>query len=148
MSQSKELEASRLGQANMSALREALQAAGLPADDLDAPDVTMFAFQRAGKLVGYGGLELHGDDALLRSIIVDRKHRSEGVGRRIVAMLSACARDLGGKRGFLLTTSADRYFAKLGFASVDRRNAPESIRATRQMAASCPASAVLMKKAL
>lgn len=145
---STELDASPLARADMPAMREALRAAALPADDLDAPDVMLFAFRRGGDNVGHGGFELHGEDALLRSIVVDPAFRGEGLGRRIVEWLGACARDLGGARGFLLTTNADRYFAKLGFAPVDRRDAPESIKATRQMAALCPSSAVLMMKAL
>ncbi len=143
-----ELDASRLAPADMAAMREALRSAALPADDLDAPDVMPFVFRRAGDDVGYGGLELHGDNALLRSIVVDPDYRGEGVGRRIVELLSARARAFGAARAFLLTASADRWFAKFGFASLDRRDAPASIAATRQMAALCPASAVLMTKAL
>jgi GNAT superfamily N-acetyltransferase len=129
------------------ALRAALSAAGLPIDDLDAPCLGLFAYARNDRIVGYGGLEVYGDDALARSIVVALEHRGEGVGRRIVELLLAQAAGLGARRLYLLTTNAERYFAGLGFAAIDRREAPAAILATRQMAALCPASATLMMKA-
>jgi amino-acid N-acetyltransferase len=45
---------------------------------------------------------------------------------------------------YLLTTTAPDFFAGLGFRRAGRKTAPPAIRATRQFATLCPASAVLM----
>ncbi|MGO9421294.1 arsenic resistance N-acetyltransferase ArsN2 [Roseiarcus sp.] len=129
-------------------LRNALRAAGLPEDDLDADGVSLFAFEQGGSVVGYGGLEIYGGHALLRSIVVDPARRREGLGRRIVEFLNANAARESVRRAFLLTTDARAYFEGLGFAAIDRRDAPPEILATRQATGLCPASAVLMAKAL
>ena len=143
-----ELRASPLVAEALPAMRAALRAASLPADDLDEPSLTLFAYERFGRVVGYGGFEVHGDVALLRSIVVRPDHRSEGIGRRIVELLIASAGGLGVERAYLLTTDARDYFEGLGFEVVDRRDAPAALMQTRQMAGLCPASAVLMAKAL
>ena len=54
----------------------------------------------------------------------------------------------GVRRAFLLTMDARAFFEGLGFMEIDRKRAPSEILATRQAAALCPASAVLMVKAL
>ena len=137
-----------LAREGLAGLRAALRADGLPDDDLDADGVKLFAFDLGGDTIGYGGLEVRGGHALLRSIVVDPARRREGVGRRIVEFLGATAAREGVRRGFLLTTGARRYFERMGFVAVDRRDAPPEILATRQATGLCPASAVLMAKAL
>ncbi len=128
-----------------SAMGKALRLAALPADDLEDECVRVFAFaDRDGVIAGYGGLEIHGDDALVRSIIVEPLRRRRGAGRAIVERLLAEAAELGAERAYLLTTNACAYFATLGFAAVARADAPATILATRQAVGLCPVSAVLM----
>jgi len=143
-----DLRSAPLARGDAAGLRIALRAAGLPDDDLDADGVRLYAFEQSGDVVGYGGLEICGGHALLRSIVVDPARRRQGVGRRIVELLSANAAREGVRRAFLLTTDARAYFEGLGFAAVDRKDAPRVILSTRQAAGLCPASAVLMAKAL
>jgi N-acetylglutamate synthase-like GNAT family acetyltransferase len=128
--------------------RAVMTAAHLPVDDLAAEGVNLFAFEEAGEIVGYGGFELYGEDALIRSIVVVPDRRRSGLGRRIVESVVSRARNQGAERAYLLTIDAQAYFAGLGFVAVDRASAPASILATRQAAHLCPISAVLMMKAL
>ena len=125
-------------------MRAALGKAGLPFDDRAEPDVVLFAFAQDGVVVGYGGLELYGPDALLRSIVVAPDRRRAGFGRGIVEHLLRYATARGVSRIFLLTTDARTYFERCGFRVADRGEAPASIATTRQMAGLCPASATLM----
>ena len=127
---------------------KALRAASLPDDDLAAEGVTLYAFARGDAVVGYGGLEVYGEIALVRSIVVDPSRRLNGVGRRIVEHLLMAAARRSVRRAFLLTTDARAYFDGLGFTAIDRKSAPPEILATRQAAGLCPASAVLMVKAI
>jgi len=130
-------------------IKAALKKVGLPAADVEAPDRLFWRFETAdGVPVGFGGLELHGDEGLLRSVVTLPPIRGQGVGAAIVAILEVEARVLGCRTLWLLTTSAAEYFAELGYAECERVNVPPPVRATLQFAALCPASATVMTKQL
>jgi N-acetylglutamate synthase-like GNAT family acetyltransferase len=129
-------------------LTKLLDAEGLPSGDLCEPGVRLFAFRDGGAVVGFAGLEVYGKDALLRSVVVDPARRRAGLGRAIVDVTLAEAQKLGATRAFLLTTAAKAYFERLGFASIDRASAPNTILSTRQAAGLCPSTAPLMVKTL
>lgn len=126
-----------------------LAEAGLPSDDLAELGRRFWRFCDArGEAIGIGGLELYGTEALLRSVLVLAGRRRRGLGRAIVAHLLAEAGARGTRRVFLLTTTAEPFFAALGFAVTGREAVPPAIAATREFATLCPASAVCMTKAL
>lgn len=129
--------------------RRWLAAEGLPVDDLDAASMAGFivASDASGPL-GMVGLEVFGDCALLRSLVVGPEGRGSGVGRRLVAEIEAVASERGITELWLLTIDADRYFAALGYGEAPRSAAPEPIRATREFAELCPGDARLMRKQL
>jgi len=97
-----------------------------------------------GRVVGLAALEIHGSDGLLRSVAVDRDGRGAGLGARLVADVKDLARSRGLRRLYLLTETAEGFFRRLGFAVLDRREAPEGIRESVEFASACPATAVLM----
>ncbi|HJS85707.1 MAG TPA: arsenic resistance N-acetyltransferase ArsN2, partial [Acetobacteraceae bacterium] len=141
------LRAERLSESEMPAFRRALTEALLPTDDLDRPGRHFFRFDAAsGETLGYGGFELYASHVLLRSIVVLPRHRGHGIGERIVQELMAQAHGAGARQAYLLTTTAQSYFERLGFRSVDRASAPEAILATTQAEGLCPASAKLLTK--
>ena len=126
-------------------LVSALAEAGLPIDDLAEPNRIFYAYDTLdGERVGYGGFERHGEDVLIRSVVVPAGVRHEGIGSNIVPLLLFRAFEAGARRAYLLTTSAAPFFAKLGFREIDRLNAPATILSTRQAVALCPASAHVM----
>lgn len=131
------------------AIAALLDAAGLPAGDLDTCSVLrLFASEREGALVGTVGYELYGQDILLRSLAVAPGLRGSGLGGELVSHAEAMARQEGARTAWLLTTTADRFFATRGYAEVGRRQAPDSIRATAQFSSLCPASSSFMCKRL
>lgn len=95
---------------------------------------------------GVVGLELYGQEALLRSLSVDREARGRGCARALVAQAEQYALQRGVRRIYLLTTTAADFFARLGYKSLGRDEAPDAIRATSEFAALCPVSSVLMTK--
>lgn len=122
-------------------------AAGLPIDDLRERGRILFAYRDpAGIVVGYGRLELLGDDALLRTVVVKPRHRGEGHGRKIVEDLLARASQCGARQIWLLTTSAESFFSGLGFIPAARDEAPSTISGSQEFSSLCPASAVLMRR--
>ncbi|MGP4670295.1 arsenic resistance N-acetyltransferase ArsN2 [Agrobacterium pusense] len=123
-------------------LREALQAADLPTDDIEDRGIAFFeATASAEGVVGYVGLERCCDDYLLRSVVVLPTYRCQGIGRAIVeeALQSVCG-DV-----FLATTSAAPFFSTIGFIEVQRAEVPAAVLATRQLSSICPSSATIMK---
>jgi N-acetylglutamate synthase-like GNAT family acetyltransferase len=139
----------KLAVGDVAELAAALSFSGLPADDVDEAGRAFFRFDEApGRVIGFGGFEARGTDALLRSIVVLPGMRGQGRGREIVARLLDGARAAGASRAYLLTTSAQAFFAPLGFTVVTRDDVPASILQTRQAAGLCRASATIMCKAL
>jgi N-acetylglutamate synthase-like GNAT family acetyltransferase len=130
-------------------LAAALKGAGLPTDDIAEPSRHFWRFSFADDIpAGFGGLEIHGSDALMRSITTLPPLRGRGFGRAIVKALEAEAMLVKCNSVFLLTTSAQGLFAKLGYAVIDRASVPAAIRATTQFAALCPDSAAVMLRRL
>jgi len=129
-------------------LRAALTRAKLPTDDIAAPGRLFWRFEREDMLVGFGGLEIHGRDALLRSVVTLPPLRRRGIGAAIVAALETEALFAGSRTAWLLTTTAAPFFASLGYSVCDRANVPTTIQESQEFASLCPASATVMTKPL
>ena len=69
-------------------------------------------------------------------------------GKQLVAEAESYARERGVKALYLLTTTAERFFDRLGYSRIEREMVPESIKATREYAGICPASSAVMCKRL
>lgn len=122
-----------------------LQAAGLPTADLAGPANSFWGcFDGDGMLVVAGGIEQHGDDAIIRSCVVRETGRGRGLGAAVVAHLVTEARRRNIKNLYLLTESAEGFFKALGFDKVARDAVPPLIAASAQFAEICPASAVAL----
>ena len=101
-----------------------------------------------GRLVGVVGLELYNESALLRSAAVEESWRGSGVGRVLVDRALDMARQHRIEDVYLLTTTAEHYFPKFGFACVSRDAVAEEVRSSVEFQTACPASAVVMRKTL
>jgi len=100
-----------------------------------------------GSLTGVGGLEIHGRFALLRSIAVAAEHRRKGIASMICARMEEEAGGRGIDRIYLLTETAESFFAGRGYSAIARADAPVEIAATEEFTTLCPDSAVLMVRA-
>jgi N-acetylglutamate synthase-like GNAT family acetyltransferase len=126
----------------------ALKRVGLPADDVEEPDRLFWRFEVGDMVpVGFGGLEIHRPDALLRSIVTLPMLRGRGFGHSIVGELEAEARIAGCATAWLLTSSPD-YFVQLGYEAWKRERVPDAIQATRQFSVLCATSATVMMRSL
>src|SRR5262245_41222452 len=81
-----------------------------------------------GRVVGVAGLELHGEDGLLRSVAVDEDYRGQGLAASLVEAVLERAQRVGLRSVYLLTTTSREYFARRGFQDVARDRAPSAIR--------------------
>jgi len=139
-----ELRAIKRGDPAFETMRKALEAADLPTSDLDEGDAHYFACEAGG----FGGLVRLGDVVLLRSIVVPPDIRRGGVGSAVLTGLIAAARSLSAREAWLLTTTAETFFAANGFRRVTREEAPAVIASTGQFKDICPDTAALMRLVL
>jgi N-acetylglutamate synthase-like GNAT family acetyltransferase len=122
-----------------------LLAADLPVDDIWDPGRSFFRVEHDGRLLGYGGFELYGEDALLRSIVVPVANRGRGHGRFVAEAVLREIDNAGGRRVYLLTTTAAAFFEHLGFRRIGREAAPPAILGTRQASTICTSADLLTK---
>ena len=126
-----------------------LTAAELPTEDLTLAHCEHFYFAGpASAPTGLVGLELFGDVALLRSLVVAAGNSGAGEGGALLKHAEDQARSRGVRTLYLLTTTAEAFFAKNGYQRASRESAPDAIRATREFAGICPASSAIMTRQL
>ena len=101
-----------------------------------------------GRIVAVGGLEIYGEQALLRSIAVDAEQRNKAFGKQIVRDVCLSAQRLGIRDLYLKTVSASPFFAGLGFQALAYEQVPDSLKKSSQFRGACPASATVMHCAL
>ncbi|HWS66212.1 MAG TPA: arsenic resistance N-acetyltransferase ArsN2 [Steroidobacteraceae bacterium] len=124
-----------------------LQAQGLPVSDITGEHLEHFFFVGSdGSPTGLVGLELYGTDALLRSLVVAENARSKGLGSTLIDHAEKYAASKGVRSIYLLTTTAEAFFIRLGYERIERSSAPPSIERTREFAGLCPASSAFMSK--
>lgn len=124
-----------------------LTAAGLPTADLAAEHFAHFiACGPEDSPAAVIGLELYGEVALLRSLVVSPAARGKGYGGALVAEIEAYAQRLGVRELYLLTNSAETFFSRRGYSKLERADVPEAIRQTAEFSSLCPASAACMHK--
>jgi N-acetylglutamate synthase-like GNAT family acetyltransferase len=140
---------------DLPAVRRLLGTAGLPTAGLaelfgaSAADFVVADDPGApGELAAVAGIEVCGDDALLRSVAVRAAWRGRGLARALVGRVAddAARRGLGAL--YLLTTTAAHYFPRLGFARVARDAVPPPVAGTVEFRGACPASATAMVRRL
>jgi amino-acid N-acetyltransferase len=138
----------RADEAELDYIERLLARNDLPTADVRAkPDCFHIALAD-GERVGVGGIEPHGSDGLLRSVVVQRAAHGRGLGGALCEALAGVAREEGVGTLYLLTTDAADFFAHHGFARVERDAVPEQIRGTPQFDDLCPASAAVMRRSL
>jgi amino-acid N-acetyltransferase len=133
----------------LSAVVGLLKSVNLPASDLTDEHLVHFFY--AGTEVdptGLVGLELCGENALLRSLVVTPGGRSKGLGSALVTRAEGYARQHRARSIYLLTTTAEAFFKRRGYVAVLRESAPVEIKATREFSDICPASSAFLTKSL
>ncbi len=138
-----------LARPGLSAAKALLASAGLLTEDLTEQHCEHFFYLgTADALAGLVGLEIFGDVALLRSLAVAPCERGKGTGSALVTRAEQAARDAGVGTIYLLTTTAETFFARRGYQRTPRESAPPAIRATREFAGLCAASSAFMIRTL
>ena len=129
-------------------IKEILAQAGLPTEDCEAHVHDFLIMEKRSEIVAIGGLEICDKYGLVRSIVVIPKHRGQGIGEEVLAMLESKAISKGIDRLYLLTETAVEYFQSQGFKIIDRDQVPKNIANTRQFKELCPSTAKVMYRSI
>ena len=130
-----------LRRADLAQLEALLRASHLPTEDCDEQVQHYCASYAGDELIATGAIEPVAQCGLLRSVVVREDYRGRGLARRITNHLLDQARNEGRLVVYLLTETAQTYFADLGFMLMARADVPKAISLTRQFTSLCPESA-------
>jgi amino-acid N-acetyltransferase len=124
-----------------------LEKASLPTSGVAEQFETGFVVaEQAGRIIGVAGIEIYGNDGLLRSVAVDDAFRGQGIGLALVQERLRWARERGLRDLYLLTTTAPDFFSRLGFVRIDRAAAPAHMQEAPEFASICASTAITMRR--
>lgn len=126
-------------------IKRLLVESDLPTAGVDEHWRTFIVARDGDRVVGCGGSETYQVAALIRSIVVEPGYRQQGLGRKLVRQLLDRLASRGLREFYLLTTTAEAYFAKRGFKKIDRDEVHPQLLASRELQDACPASATCMR---
>jgi len=132
--------------ADLEPVQQLLKDCDLPYQDIVQHLQNFILAKKDGHLVGVIGLEPLNGPGLLRSLAVADSHRGKGLAKTLYQKITQHARNWGVDHLYLLTLTAEGFFSKLGFTTIDRATVPESIQATEEFRNLCPDTAACMVK--
>jgi len=131
-------------------IKQLLSDSGLRHEDITTAQLKHFLLGWDGptKLVAVVGLEIKNHRALLRSLAVAADYRNRGIATKLVGKIEDYAKSMEVDTLYLLTLTAESFFAKCGYQPIARDSAPAGIQETAEFKNLCPASAVCMARHL
>src|SRR5262245_55617970 len=110
------------------AILDLVESVHLPPEGI-AEAMEYFWVARAGeRIVGTVGLEVYNDVALLRSLAVTPACQHAGLGRALTETALDCLTTRQFRAVYLLTSTAEAFFARHGFCFVERDAVPASVQ--------------------
>jgi len=126
------------------AVRELLEENDLPSSGLEDILGHCLVAEVEDILIGAIALDPRGRSGLLRFLVVDSAHQGQRLGTALSSRLINAARLLGIDRLYLLTTTAEAFFAPTGYKVADLRGIPPEIRETEEFKNMSPHTATCM----
>lgn len=130
------------------AIQEILLDCNLPPDDVGEHWKHFLVAFSGERMVGTVGLEVRDTSGLLRSLAVVDAFRGKGIGKLLYERIVASAADLGITELGLLTTTAEGFFARVGFLRLAKAQIPDFVSSSKEYKIYCPSSAVCMTKSI
>lgn len=130
---------------NLNFIEKLLKKNELPYEDVYLKLNSLFLAHINSKKIGIGGIEIYGDSGLLRSLVIEKPFRKKGYGTELCLKVIKYAQLKGVKNIYLLTTTAENFFKKIGFETTERKVAPRAIQETSEFVKLCPETATCMR---
>jgi amino-acid N-acetyltransferase len=122
-----------------------LGAEGLPRAGLDDSTTALFIADVEGEVAGCAAIEQYGDIVMLRSVATRPDQRGRGVAAALCAEALAEATRRGARTAYLLTTTAEPYFARLGFRTIPRAEADPRLSRSAEWGEICRTAALMTR---
>lgn len=129
-------------------IKELLQAVDLPTQDLNEKIHLYYSQGEKVSPIACGGFEQYDQIGLLRSVAIHQDAQGKGIGKQWVSQLMEEAKKMGMRELYLLTTTAEHFFQKMGFEKQEREKVPQAIKDSEEFSSLCPSTAILMCKKL
>jgi len=142
------MQVGRARSTDIQAIKSLLAAAALPLDGAAEALETGLVAKDGEAIVGAAAIEPYGDAGLLRSVVVAPGRRGSGIGTRLIEASETFASELGIDELYLLTDTAEDWFARLGYERTERENVPTRVRSSIEFTTACSDTAVAMKRRL
>jgi len=128
-------------------IKELLSSCGLPNEDITSEHLHHFwVLKKQNQTIGVVGLEILRPLAFLRSLAIDPNYRNQGLGSQMTQQAEKYGDSLKLHALYLLTMTAEDFFAKRGYKKVPKEAIPNQIQGTAEFRSLCPATAVCMVK--
>jgi amino-acid N-acetyltransferase len=126
-------------------IEKVLTRSGLPIDGITAHLKHFIIAVSDNSVIGIVGIEVYSDVGLLRSLAVLPEARGKGIGKELFSRAIAHAHTENICELYLLTVTAEGFFAKHGFRRIERARVPAPLQESIEFKSLCPRSAICMK---
>jgi N-acetylglutamate synthase-like GNAT family acetyltransferase/protein-tyrosine-phosphatase len=131
---------------DLDAITRLLVGSLLPSRDVGGTNQRFIVASENGRLIGCAGLQVAGQDGLVRSMAVHWTRRNAGLGSRLHQRLLFEAMLAGVRTLFVVTTTAEDFFAGHGFRKVAADAVPPALRASDEFTAFVPGGSTVMSR--
>jgi len=130
-------------------IRQLLILCDLPQEDITPEYLRhFFVVKEEAQVFAVVGVEVLVPFGFLRSLAVNPRYRCLGFASQLTEKAEEYAASLKIEALYLLTMTAEGFFAKRGYQRVERNSVPSPVRGTVEFKSLCPVSAVVMVKYL
>jgi amino-acid N-acetyltransferase len=133
---------------DLTAIIQLLQQRNLPTEGIAEHLVNFLVGEVKGRIIGTVGLELYGTKGVVRSLAVVSQFQGRGYGQKLLWAILGQAKRLGLTRVYLLTETAETFFARFGFSRINRDKVDPLVAASPEFTNLCPLTATCMTLSL
>ena len=122
-----------------------LEIVNLPTEGVEENFENFFVIRSNNMIIGCIGLEIFGQDGLIRSVAIHPSLQKQRLGHRLVLRIQKYSIEIGLKRLYLLTETAESFFTRFDFKIIPRHQINSNIKQSIEFTKLCTAAPVLKK---
>ena len=132
---------------DLPAIKKLLEDSGLTAHGIEGKLDSFFIAEK-DVIIGVVGMEISNHKGLLRSFAVAHSYRKLGIAKKLLTQSLYLANERGLATIYLLTDTAEAYFARHGFTKIERTEIPGALLTNSGLGCVCPCCSAAMKLAI
>ena len=131
---------------DLDAIKQLLVGSLLPSRDVGGAHQRFIMASESGRLIGCAGLQVAGQDGLVRSMAVHWTRRNAGLGSRLHERLLLEAAMAGVRTLYVVTSTAEDFFDGHGFRRIAAHAVPPELQASEEFTAFVPGGSTVMSR--